>query len=117
MAVGSGFYAWYWHPKHDPDFLIQDFAREARPRAAAARELLITGPDTAALEFYVGRKPVYPPDLATAWTKARAGDVILVSGTHRNPLRREDLPTAPAVNMGSKKAEFVLLEKRAQPHE
>jgi len=111
MAAGSAFYAWYWHPIHDPDFLIQDFAREARPRATAAHELFITGPDTAALEFYIGRKPVYPPDLATAWKKARAGDVILVSGTHRTPLRREDLPVPPTVDMKSSKAEFVLLEK------
>jgi 4-amino-4-deoxy-L-arabinose transferase-like glycosyltransferase len=115
MAAGSGFYAWFWHPRHDPDYLIQRFAREARPRVAAAREVLITGPDTAALEFYSGRKPRYPADLATAWKDAGAGDIVLVSGNRRKPIERDRLPAPSALDMRNEKAEFILLEKSAQP--
>ncbi|MFH0907681.1 MAG: glycosyltransferase family 39 protein [bacterium] len=115
MAAGSAIYAWSWHPQRDPDYLIQDFARKARPHVAAAHELFITGPDTAALEFYVARKPRYPADLASAWKDARTGDVVLVSGNHRRPIDHALLPAPPALEMKNQKAEFILLSKTAGP--
>ncbi|MBN1268089.1 MAG: glycosyltransferase family 39 protein [Kiritimatiellae bacterium] len=111
IAAGTQAYVFFLHPAHRPESLMPQFAECAQPWLAPAERVYFTGTKPNSFEFYGGRTHHRAPDLPTAWSASRPGDVVVaVYGGDHHP-EPESLPAEPALDMRRGEMRFLLWVK------
>jgi len=75
--------------------VIPAFREEARGETSRASRVLVSGPHIGMIEYYLDRKPLRVRSPRDAWTQAEPGDAVLVSGSRRSPIPRDEFRSLP----------------------
>ncbi len=92
VLCAGGIYIGGYTAFEQDEIAVRHFVDHTKPILKKAHVLHAVGPESAEIEFYIGRRLLDHARVEEAWAAARPGDVVILTSTRKRPI---DLDRAP----------------------